>query len=128
MLVTGHADVKDITTVSVKEILEYNYGIVEPVLEDTDLTINTIENTLAKFGIDVDLNYYDDIATDYLGSALDKVGADTDSTASELGIKAMRHALNNIKLETVKDEPASWAFDASYPISILFDKVNGQDM
>ena len=108
MLITGNVELDAVEDINLEDFINYNYDVVEPVLTNTELDTDTIVNTLAKVGYDVDLDTYDK----YIVYAL----------------RGIRHLINNVDVETVVSEGGQFGFDASYPIGLALDKVNVDDL
>lgn len=60
MLLLGKTDIKDINAMDLGECLAYELSLVKPFFANDSFTVETIENTLAKLGKDVDLSAYAD--------------------------------------------------------------------
>ena len=79
MLVAGNVDITDISKLTLRDSLRYEWGLIEGIITDEKFSTETIENTIAMFGKDVSLASLEGIynnfkkANGYLKSNIDVV-------------------------------------------------------
>ena len=104
ILINDTSYMEDITNVTLREMLDYDYGLIEPILKNGDVDAVTIKNTLEKQGISYDI--------DYISYILD----------------IMRHLMDYAEIEGIESSHSSYRFDASYSLEALFEKAGVQDV
>ena len=65
MLVSGNVDITDISALNLRDSIRYEWGMIEGILSDEDLSIDTFENTFAVLGKDVDLDKFEGIFNNF---------------------------------------------------------------
>ena len=79
MLVAGNVDITDISKLTLRDSLRYEWGLIEGIITDEKFSTETIENTIAMFGKDVSLASLEGIynnfkkANSYLKANIDVV-------------------------------------------------------
>lgn len=99
MLVSGNVDITDISALNLRDSIKYEWGLIQNVLCDDRLSVETLENTFAALGKDVDLSKLDALynnfkkANNYLES---NVEVDIHGSASDKYSGTFKIDLNGV--------------------------------
>lgn len=65
MLVAGNIDITDISALNLRDSIQYEWSLISGILEDDRFSIETLENTFAELGRDVDLSRFEGIFNNF---------------------------------------------------------------
>jgi len=103
MLVSGNVDITDISALNLRDSIRYEWGLIQNILHDDNLSVETFENTFAMLGKDVDLSSVEGVFNNFK--------------------KANYYLENNV--DVVVNDSASDAYSATFMIDLsgVFRKV-----
>lgn len=65
MLVAGNVDITDISSLNLRDSIRYEWSLISEILNDERFSIETLENTFAELGRDVDLSRFEGIFNNF---------------------------------------------------------------
>ncbi len=65
MLVSGNVDITDISALNLRDSIKYEWSLIKGILNDEDLSVETLENTFAMLGKEIDLSKYEGIFNNF---------------------------------------------------------------
>lgn len=65
MLVAGNIDITDISALNLRDSIRYEWSLISGILEDDRFSIETLENTFAELGRDVDFSRFEGIFNNF---------------------------------------------------------------
>lgn len=106
MLVSGNVDITDISALNLRESIRYEWGLIEGILSDDRLSVDTFENTFGVLGKEVDLDNFEGIFNNFK--------------------KANYYLENNIEVESYDE--ASDKYSGTFKIDLhgVFNRVDAK--